>query len=110
MWSFLDKFRTSGRKKSIAVGDDRRNRKWPIGRRAQFELLETRQLLAVIAVDRFVDERDLSIVDGDISLRDAVEQSLAGDTITFAPSLNGATIALDRTLGELGKIKGGRTH
>jgi hypothetical protein len=57
------------------------------------EVLENRELLA-ITVNNATDERDGSIIDGDISLRDAVEIAPAGETINFAPGLNGATISL----------------
>ena len=65
----------------------------------QFELLEDRRMLAVVTVDTLLDELDGSIGDGDVSLRDALAAVVAGDTIDFAPNLNGATINL--TLGEL---------
>ncbi|MEX2169341.1 MAG: choice-of-anchor Q domain-containing protein [Pirellulales bacterium] len=68
------------------------------GRRLRIEPLERRQLLAVI-VDMTTDESDGSIVDGDVSLRDAIDRSNAGETINFASSLNGLTISL--TLGEI---------
>jgi hypothetical protein len=58
------------------------------------ERLEYRQLLT-ITVDNPVDELDLDSTPGDISLREAIRDSNpAGDTINFAPSLNGATIDL----------------
>jgi hypothetical protein len=59
--------------------------------------------MLTITVDTFVDERDLSITDGDVSLRDAIEQAPAGETIDFAPTLDGTTITLLSTLG-LGQI------
>ncbi len=68
----------------------------------RFEPLEARQLLA-ITVNTLVDEADGSIVDGDISLRDAIEVAPAGETINFAASLTSggpATIQLSN-LGEL---------
>ncbi len=67
-------------------------------RRPWFERLEERRLLA-ITVNTLVDELDGSIVDGDVSLRDAIAAAPVGETINFDPSLNGATILL--ALGEL---------
>ena len=70
-------------------------------RQLGFERLEVRQLLA-ITVNTLVDEADGSIVDGDISLRDAISAAPAGETIEFAPALTAAgsaTIVLTR--GEL---------
>ncbi|MFV2070061.1 MAG: choice-of-anchor Q domain-containing protein, partial [Pirellulales bacterium] len=63
-----------------------------------YESLEQRRLLA-ITVDTLVDELDGSIVDGDVSLRDALELAPPGETIDFDASLDGGTILL--TLGEL---------
>lgn len=68
-------------------------------RRLLHERLENRHLLAVITVDTTIDENDGSILDGDISLRDALAQSGTGDTIEFDPSLDGETILL--SLGQL---------
>src|SRR5262245_21800857 len=68
------------------------------GRRAAFETLEDRRLLAIV-VNTAVDELDGSIADGDISLRDAIAAAPAGETINFNAALNGATMSL--TLGEL---------
>jgi hypothetical protein len=68
----------------------------------RFESLESRQLLAIM-VSTLVDEADGSIVDGDISLRDAIAVAPAGETISFAASLTAggsATIQLSN-LGEL---------
>ena len=65
------------------------------------EPLEDRRLLA-ITVNTLFDELDGSIVDGDISLRDAVGQAPADETIDFDPLLTSAgpaTILL--TLGEI---------
>ena len=62
------------------------------------EPLEDRRLLA-ITVDTLVDEADGSIVDGDISLRDALAVVGPGTTIDFAESIHGGTIEL--VLGEL---------
>jgi len=67
-------------------------------RRLGYESLEQRQLLA-ITVDTLVDEADGSIVDGDISLRDAIAAAPASETIDFELSLDGGTLML--TLGEL---------
>jgi len=67
-------------------------------RRLGYESLEQRQLLA-ITVDTLVDEVDGSIVDGDISLRDAIAAAPGGETIDFDASLDGGTILL--TMGEL---------
>jgi hypothetical protein len=50
-------------------------------------------------VDTLVDEIDGSIIDGDISIRDAISFAIQGETINFAPSLNGQTISL--TLGQI---------
>ena len=66
------------------------------GRRLRIEPLEDRRLLT-ITVNTLVDEADGSIVDGDISLRDAIAAAPAGDTINF--SVNG-TINLT-SLGQL---------
>ncbi|MEM8678237.1 MAG: choice-of-anchor Q domain-containing protein [Planctomycetota bacterium] len=63
----------------------------------RLEQLEDRRLLT-ITVDTLVDELDGSIVDGDISLRDAIAAAPAGETIDF--SVNGR-ILLDAALGEL---------
>ncbi|MEM8678236.1 MAG: choice-of-anchor Q domain-containing protein [Planctomycetota bacterium] len=63
----------------------------------RLEQLEDRRLLT-ITVDTLVDELDGSIVDGDISLRDAIAAAATGETIDFA--VNG-TILLDPALGEL---------
>ncbi|MEZ6072787.1 MAG: choice-of-anchor Q domain-containing protein [Pirellulales bacterium] len=59
------------------------------------ETLERRQLLS-ITVNTLIDELDGSLVDGDVSLRDALAAAAPGDTIDF--SVEG-TIVL--TLGEL---------
>ena len=50
-------------------------------------------------VNTLVDEFDGSVVDGDVSLRDAIAATSTLDPIIFHPSLNGGTISL--TLGEL---------
>jgi hypothetical protein len=62
--------------------------------------LEGRQLLAV-TVDTLVDEVDGSLVDGDISLRDAIVIAAPGEMIDFSPSLNGGVINLTVALQEL---------
>ena len=65
------------------------------GRRTRFESLEPRKMLATYIVNTAVDELDLSVTDGDISLRDAIrEASLSsGNTVVFNASvMNGATI------------------
>ena len=67
-------------------------------RRLRVEALEDRRLLA-ITVDTLVDELDGSIMDGDVSLRDALALAPSGETIDFDASLDGGTILL--SLGEL---------
>lgn len=62
--------------------------------------------MATILVDTTTDERDGSITDGDVSLRDALALASDGDTITFAGGPgevfeNGGTIRLEQALGEL---------
>ncbi len=64
-------------------------------RRLRFESLERRQLLTV-TVDTLVDEADGSITDGDVSLRDAIANAPAGETIDFS-----VTGTIDLTLGQL---------
>jgi hypothetical protein len=59
---------------------------FPFHRRLRIEPLEDRRLLS-ITVTTLVDEADGSIVDGDISLRDAIALAPAGETIDFDPSL-----------------------
>ncbi len=76
----------------------RRQRGAASSRRPWFEPLEERRLLA-ITVNTLVDELDGSIVDGNVSLRDAIAAAPVGETINFAPALNGQTITL--SLGEL---------
>jgi hypothetical protein len=67
----------------------------------QIEALESRQMLTVFTVDTTVDE-DNGINVGGRSLREAITVAVSGDTINFDASLmNGATITLDRTKGEL---------
>src|SRR5262245_44971945 len=70
-------------------------------RTLRFEPLEERQLLA-ITVNTLMDEADGSIVDGDISLRDAIAAAPAGETIDFAPALFAAgSTKITLTRGEL---------
>src|SRR5262245_24935688 len=64
-------------------------------RRPRFEALEDRCLLA-ITVNTLTDELDGSIVDGDISLRDAIAAAPVGGTINFS-----VTGAINLTLGQL---------
>ncbi len=64
-----------------------------------WEPLEDRRLLAVITVNTLLDEADGSLVDGDVSLRDAISLAASGDTIDFAAVLDGGTVPL--TLGQL---------
>ncbi|HMO84899.1 MAG TPA: right-handed parallel beta-helix repeat-containing protein, partial [Lacipirellulaceae bacterium] len=83
----------------LPVGQQRSNRQWhATGLEAKvlrLERLEDRRLLA-ITVNTLVDEFDGSIVDGDISLRDAVAAAQDGETINFSVA---GTIEL--TLGNL---------
>src|SRR4051812_27591550 len=67
----------------------------PYRRRLRIESLEDRRLLS-ITVNTLLDEADGSIVDGDISLRDAIAAAPAGETIDFSVS---GTITL--TLSQL---------
>ncbi len=64
-------------------------------RRPRFERLEQRQMLTV-TVDTLIDEADGSIIDGDISLRDAIANAPAGETIDFS-----VTGTINLTLGQL---------
>jgi hypothetical protein len=68
----------------------------PFSRRLRIEPLENRRLLA-ITVDTLVDEADGSIIDGDISLRDAIAAAALGETIDFSVT---GTIQLSN-LGQL---------
>ena len=70
----------------------------PHQRRLLIEALEERYLLS-ITVNTLVDELDGSILDGDVSLRDAISIATPGETIDFDPSLSGG--AIDLVLGEL---------
>lgn len=73
-------------------------------RKLRLEPLEQRQVLAIV-VDIAIDERDNSIVDGDISLRDAILEAPNGEIIVFSTDpqdgLDGATIALSSNWGEI---------
>jgi hypothetical protein len=72
-------------------------------RRLRVEPLEDRRMLAIV-VDTIVDEVDGSIIDGDISLRDAIAAATAGEVITFDGDLfsEGArTLDLVMPLGEI---------
>ena len=75
-------------------GGSRRGR-FPFSRRLHIEPLENRRLLS-ITVDTLLDEHDGSIVDGDISLRDAIAAAASGETIDF-----GVIGLIELTLGEL---------
>ena len=70
-------------------------------RRLRIEPLEDRRLLS-ITVNTLADELDGSVVDGDVSLRDALLAATPFETIDFAPSLfySGPT-TLTLKLGEL---------
>ncbi len=60
----------------------------------RLEALEDRTVLSTLTVTSSVDD-----VPG--SLREAIKNTNSGDTINFAPSLNGQTITLNKTSGEL---------
>src|SRR5262245_26649103 len=64
-------------------------------RKLAVEPLEDRRLLA-ITVNTLVDEADGSLVDGDVSLRDAIALAPVGETINF--SVAGQ---INLTLGQL---------
>ena len=74
---------------------------FPFSRRLRFEPLEDRRLLS-ITVNSLIDEADGSIVDGDISLRDAIALAPAGETIDFSVTgtidLNFAQLVIDKNL------------
>lgn len=55
--------------------------------------------MLAITVDVPFDENDGDILNGDVSLRDAIQEASPGETINFSPSLNNSTISL--TLGEI---------
>ena len=70
-------------------------------RRPWIEPLEDRRVLS-LTVNTLVDEADGSIVDGDISLRDAIAVAPAGETIDFAPALTaGGPASLTLSHGQL---------
>ncbi|MGF1486634.1 MAG: choice-of-anchor Q domain-containing protein [Prochloraceae cyanobacterium] len=56
--------------------------------------------MAIITVNTLTDEND-AISNGSTSLREALAQSVAGDTITFDTAIFNGTINLDMMLGEL---------
>lgn len=67
----------------------------------RLEPLERRELLS-ITVDTLFDESDGSIVDGDISLRDAIALAPAGETIDFAAALtSGGPATINLSLGTI---------
>jgi hypothetical protein len=72
----------------------------PLPRRLRIEPLEDRRMLSTITVNTTVDELDGSLVDGDISLRDAIVQAMPGDTINFSVA---GTITLTRGILVIGK-------
>ncbi len=55
------------------------------------DTVQTVSALETIVVDTLADENDHSIIDGDVSLRDAVEQAADGDIIIFAYQLDDGT-------------------
>ncbi|MEX2318120.1 MAG: choice-of-anchor Q domain-containing protein [Pirellulales bacterium] len=63
----------------------RGGRRSPHRRALRVEPLECRRLLTT--VNTLVDEVDGSIIDGDVSLRDAIALTAAGSTIDFDPAL-----------------------
>lgn len=67
-----------------------------LSRHLRFERLQSRDLLTVVTT--LIDEQ---VTNDFVSLREAIRDTLDGGLVTFASSLNGATIALDRNLGEL---------
>ncbi|HFC11964.1 MAG TPA: hypothetical protein ENJ56_03895, partial [Anaerolineae bacterium] len=62
---------------------------------------QARQPEATIVVSTLVDESDGDFSSGDNSFREAVEQAVNGDTITFDPTLSGSTIVMDGALATL---------
>ena len=69
-------------------------------RALRMESLECKRVLASITVDTSLDALDPN--DGVTTLREAVVAAApAGDTIRFASNLNGGTITLDRTKGQI---------
>jgi hypothetical protein len=89
----LDKHRNSKRSRG------RFGRKSGYARHLGTEMLERRAMLSTVAWS--TNERDPGNSDGKLSLREAVSFAASGETITFDPSLDGATIALDRSLGQI---------
>ena len=78
--------------------------------RLRVELLEDRRLLA-ITVNTLVDEADGSILDGDVSLRDAIAAAPLNEAINFAASLTSggpATLQLGQ-LAQLGTLSIGKS-
>ena len=83
-WSRVDWLRSKtpsdrriATKRQQAIGS------FPFLRQLRIEPLEDRRLLS-ITVNTLVDEADGSIVDDDISLRDAIALAAAGETINFS--------------------------
>ena len=81
---------TRHRHRSAQAAHRRRNRTLTL------QCLEQRQLLATYIVDTLVDESDGNYGAGDFSFREALNLANGGgtDTIQFAPSLSGGTIAM----------------
>ena len=78
---------------------------FPLHRRLRFEPLEDRRLLT-ITVNTLIDEADGSIVDGDVSLRDAIALAANGEIINFASFLTeGGPAAIVLTLDQLAITK-----
>ena len=74
------------------------------GDRIDIGAYEQEVSLTSLVVDTLVDELDADFSAGDLSLREAIgwaDTFLGSNTITFDGSLNGGTILLDNTLGEL---------
>jgi len=70
----------------------------PLHKQLRIESLEDRRMLS-ITVNTLVDELDGSIVDGDISLRDAIAAATSAETIDFDAALNDGVISL--ALGQM---------
>ncbi len=66
----------------------------------RLEVLENRRLLS-ITVNTLTDELDGSILDGDISLRDAIAAAHSGETINFSPALTSGGPATIQLTGQL---------
>ena len=93
MKTFLSDFGLGTRKSS-------KSRRTEKCRRAlRFEALESREMLS-ITVNTLNDEND-GIGAGGISLREAIQEVVAGDTIDFAPSLNNTNKTINLTFGEI---------